>query len=98
MIDTITGFGDNYTGHKDIFRVSTFQEILKKRPTASDKGTEVQGMITPAISLFSLKLMFFHILVLKEYWVLTERRIPRKPVLGGVKIVALSISTHEQTQ
>ena len=24
LIDTITGFGDNYTGHKDIFRVPTF--------------------------------------------------------------------------
>ena len=41
---------------------------------------------------------FFHILVLQEYWVLTERRIPLKPVLGGVRIVALCISSHEQTQ
>ena len=40
----------------------------------------------------------FHILVLKEYWVLTESRIPLKPVLGDVRIVALSISSHEQTQ
>ena len=27
-------------------------------------------------------LIFFHILVLLEYWVLTESRIPLKPVLG----------------
>ena len=27
-----------------------------------------------------------------------ESRIPLKPVLGGVSIVALSISSHEQTQ
>ena len=40
----------------------------------------------------------FHILVLPEYWVLTENRIPLKPVLGGVSIVALSISSHEQIQ
>ena len=43
-------------------------------------------------------LIFFHILVLQEYWVLTESRILLKPVLGGVRIVALSISSHEQTQ
>ena len=41
-------------------------------------------------------LIFFHILVLREYWVLTESRIPLKPVLGCVRIVALSISSHEQ--
>ena len=34
---------------------------------------------------------------LLEYWVLMESRIPLKPVLGGV-IVALSISSHKQTQ
>ena len=33
-----------------------------------------------------------------EYWVLTESRIPLKSVLGGVRIVALSIGSHEQTQ
>ena len=27
-----------------------------------------------------------------------ESRIPLKPVLGGVRIVAFSISSHEQTQ
>ena len=32
----------------------------------------------------------FHILVLWEYWVLKESRIRLKPVLGGVRIVALS--------
>ena len=36
--------------------------------------------------------------VLQEYWVLTDSRIPLKPVLGGVRIVALSINSHEQTQ
>ena len=40
----------------------------------------------------------FHILVLREYWVLTEKIIPLKLVLGGVRIVALSVSSHEQTQ
>ena len=45
-------------------------------------------------------LIFFHILVLQEYWVPTENRIPLKSVLhvGGVRVVALSISCHEQTQ
>ena len=45
-----------------------------------------------------LFLICFHILVLQEYWVLTESRIPLKPLLGGVRIVALSFSSYEQTQ
>ena len=44
----------------------------------------------------------FHILVLQEYWVLMECRIPLQPVLGegGVRIVAhsIKISSYEQTQ
>ena len=40
----------------------------------------------------------FHILVLQEYWVLIDSRIQLMPVLGGVRIVALSISSREQTQ
>ena len=43
-------------------------------------------------------LIFFHNLVFQEYWVLTESRIPIKPMLRGVRIVAISISSHEQTQ
>ena len=35
---------------------------------------------------------------LLEYWVLRESRIPLKPVLRSVGIVALSISSYEQTQ
>ena len=49
-------------------------------------------------STFNIVLIFFHILVLREYWVLTESRIPLKPVLWGVRIVAFSIISHEQTQ
>ena len=37
---------------------------------------------------------FFHILVLQEYWVLMENRIPLKLVLGSLRTVALSISSH----
>ena len=44
---------------------------------------------------FDLVLVFFHILVLRKYWVLMENRIP---LLEGVRIVAHSISSHEQTQ
>ena len=33
----------------------------------------------------------------QEYWVLMESRILLKLVLGGVRIVALSINSHEQT-
>ena len=50
------------------------------------------------MTCIDIVLLFFHILVLQEYLVLKESRIPVKPVLGGVKIVALSISSHEQTQ
>ena len=39
----------------------------------------------------------FHILVLHEYWFLTESRILLKSVLGGVRYGALSISSNEQT-
>ena len=35
-----------------------------------------------------------HISALREHWILTESRIPLTPVLGGVKIIALSISSH----
>ena len=41
-------------------------------------------------------LVFFRILVLKEYLVLAKSTIQLKPVLGGVRIDALSISSHEQ--
>ena len=37
-------------------------------------------------------------LVFPIYWVLTESRIKLKLVLGGVRIVVLSISSHKQTQ
>ena len=40
-------------------------------------------------------LILFHILVLRDNSVLTESRIPLKPVLGGVRIVALSISSTD---
>ena len=43
-------------------------------------------------------LIFFYILVLQEYWVLAEIRIPLKLVLEGMRIVALSITSHEQNQ
>ena len=46
----------------------------------------------------SAKYFFFHFLVLQEYWVLKESRIPLKPVVGSVIMVALSISSHKQTQ
>ena len=42
--------------------------------------------------------IFFHISVLQFHWVLTESRIPLKLVLEGVRIVALSNISHEQTQ
>ena len=40
----------------------------------------------------------FHILVFQGYWVLMESRISLKPVIEDVRIVALSIRSHEQTQ
>ena len=46
-------------------------------------GFEVQAL--------DIVLIFSHILVHQEYWVLTESRIPLKPVLGGGRIVALSV-------
>ena len=45
-------------------------------------------------------LIFFHILVLWECWVLMESIIllSSKPVLRGVRIDALPVISHEQTQ
>ena len=43
-------------------------------------------------------LVFFHMLVLQEYWLLTEIRIPLKLVVKYLRIVALFISSHEQTK
>ena len=37
------------------------------------------------------------VLVLGVYWVLTESKILIKPMLGGVRIATLYISSHEQT-
>ena len=34
-------------------------------------------------------LILIHTLVLQEYWVLAESRIPLKPAIGGVRIIAL---------
>ena len=34
----------------------------------------------------------------QTYWVVIESRILLKPVLGGVRIFALSISSYEQTK
>ena len=50
------------------------------------------------LTSIDIVLIFFHILDLQEYWVLRESRIPLKPVLRGVRIVALSISSHEKIQ
>ena len=60
----------------------------------------------PGVIIFSVRmdmstvivLIFFNILVLQEYSVLTESRIPFKLLLRGVRIVARSRSSHEQNQ
>ena len=44
----------------------------------------------------NIVLIFFHILIIPEHWVLPKSRIPAQLVLGGVRIVALSISSHKQ--
>ena len=43
-------------------------------------------------------LIFFHVLVLQEYWILAEDRIPLKLVLECVRVVVFSINSYEQTQ
>ena len=51
---------------------------------------------TPSLASIRCRYLFF-ILVLQEYLVLTDSRIPLKSVLvggGGVRIVVLSISSH----
>ena len=46
----------------------------------------------------NIVLIFYHILIIPEHWVLPKSRIPAQLVLGGVRIVAPSISSHEQAQ
>ena len=41
---------------------------------------------------FDTVLIFLHILVFMEYWVLVESRIPLKLVLGSMTVVALSVT------
>ena len=41
-------------------------------------------------------IFFFHILVIQEYWVQRNSRMLFKPVLRGIRIVALSLSSHDQ--
>ena len=53
------------------------------------------GKIPPGIDIV---LIFFQTLVFQEYWVLVESRVPLKPMLGGVRIFVLSISSHDKTQ
>ena len=40
----------------------------------------------------------YHIVGNLITWIITESRIPLKLVLGGVRIVAHSINSHDQTQ
>ena len=56
--------------------------------------TSILHSVDIAISNLDIVSIIFHILVLQEYWVLTESRIPLKQVLEGVRIVALSIISH----
>ena len=49
-------------------------------------------LLSPCIDI----VLIFHILVDLEYWVLTESRIQLNSMLGGVRNVAFSISSHEQ--
>ena len=78
------------------------------QPTRGSRGVGDRGQTGPPpgkpqfIQVFSLcidiVLICFHIVVLREYWALTKNRKLLKLVLGEVRIVALSINSHEQTQ
>ena len=46
------------------------------------------------VGAFPVVVTYFHILVLREYWVLVESRIPMKPILGGIVTGALYINVH----
>ena len=74
-------------------------------PAESDYLEVATAVIVPhgvsetfSIFYIDIEVIFLHILVLQEYWVMAESRIPLKPVLGSMRILALSISPHEQTQ
>ena len=93
----VGGGGGGGVQFKSIFRKSRDPHQTPRFVT-SDNGLHCLYMThEKASSCIDIVLIFFHILVLLEYWVLTESRIPLKPVLGDVRIVALFISLHEQT-
>ena len=51
-----------------------------------------------SIDMYICSIDIFHILVLLEYWILTESRKTLNLVLGGRESLALSINANEQTQ
>ena len=78
-----------------LFLKNLFFQIIKRSQQLSLFLCGVGKTFSPCIAIV---LIFFHILVLQEYLVGRESRIPLQPVIGHVRIVALSISSHEQTQ
>ena len=72
----------------------TYAEKIRVPPSPLGHRAPVQ---TPSAGCSSVDI-FFHILVLHEYWVMEESRLLLKRVLGGVRIVAFFISSLEQTQ
>ena len=84
----------------DFIQNQHFGKILSEIPSEC-QTVWIQVQIPNCLQRFegyiNIVLIFFHVLVLQEYWVLTESRIPLKLVLGGVRIVALSSSSREQT-
>ena len=56
------------------------------------------GVVVILLPVRQYSVDIFHVLDLQDYLVLRESRMLLKPVLRGLRIVALSISSHEQTQ
>ena len=73
-----------------VYRIAWIHSLQSGKLPNHLKRRLKQITLTPNFQM--ILMMVFHILVLQKYWVLTESRIPLKPVLGGVKIVALYIS------
>ena len=86
--------------------VNEYDQEIPQSQTADNpvapRGRAAQAVILPRGDYFSpyfnIVLICVPILVLQEYWALTEIRIGLKPVLGGLRIVAHSINSHEQTE
>ena len=87
-----------YKTESAVFIYCRFSLFLKDPFFQIFKRSQQLSLFLFGVPCIEKELIFFQNLVFQQYWVLVVSRITLKPVLGEVRIVALSISSREQTQ